>query len=94
MNASQFGGEVAYILVGWIGWMLVGELLFVVCFSLFVAPLIGCTVRFFKIDIDLQVVFQAVKKRFFFQKVKHLAEAIFPRGEIGERYDAVAESVI
>ena len=52
-----------------------------VWFSLFVAPLIGCTVRFFKIDIDLQVVFQAVKKLFFFQKVKHLAEAIFHVGK-------------
>ena len=76
MNASQFGGEVAYILVGWIGWMLVGELLFVLWFSLFVAPLIGCHGK----------VFQAVK--LFFQKVKHLAEAK-ARGS-GERYAVAA----
>lgn len=90
MNASQFGCEVGceFWLVGLVG--LVGCWLGNCCLLcgfrcwlhlLFVAPLISCTVMSFKIDIDLQVVFQAVKKLFFFQKVKHLAEAIFHVGK-------------
>ena len=50
-------------------------------FSLLVEFVVCLHRRFFKIDIDLQVVFQAVKKLFFFQKVKHLAEAIFHVGK-------------